>query len=192
MKRLAPAVHLSWAAFGLHAVADPPAKTDPSPPQPKEAQLYPIRLRGKMGYIDRAGKVVIRPQFDNAWPMSEGYGNVMIGLKRGLIDRAGKVLIKPKYRYDGGLENVQEGLVRVMTDQGLYGFVNPRGEEVIPARFNYALGFSEGLAPAVADKKFGYIDRTGKFAIKLARAAGGGGNPGSPATAARDSDPPRV
>jgi hypothetical protein len=119
-----------------------------------------------MGYMDKAGKVVIPPKFDNAWPMREGYGNVMIGEKRGLIDQDGNICIKPQYRFDGGLESVQEGLVCFQTDEGRYGFLDPRRKEIIPARFSYALGFSEGLAPAQSDRRFGYIDKTGDFVIK--------------------------
>ena len=37
-----------------------------------------------MGYMDRAGRVVIPPTFDNAWVMTEGYGNVLVGDVRGL------------------------------------------------------------------------------------------------------------
>ena len=43
--------------------------------------LYPIQDGGKLGYIDRNGKVVINPQFDWAGEFSEGLANVGIGGK---------------------------------------------------------------------------------------------------------------
>src|SRR5437660_5677114 len=37
------------------------------------AALFPVKLRGKYGYIDKAGKIAITPQFDDAEEFSEGY-----------------------------------------------------------------------------------------------------------------------
>src|ERR1700761_2885479 len=48
---------------------------------------------------------------------------------------------------------------------GKWGFINTSGRLVIPADFDFAWGFSEGLASAWKDGKAGYIDESGKFVI---------------------------
>jgi hypothetical protein len=150
--------------------AEPPLAVDgQKTASPTSLRLYPIRLNGKMGYMNRACQVVIKPDFDNAWVMTEGYGNILVGGKRGLVDQDGRMVIQPQYYFAGGLEMVQEGVVCFMNDKGRHGFLDPLGNEAIPPRFQYALGFSEGLAPAmVVDGKFGFIDRTGEFVIRPA------------------------
>ena len=38
--------------------------------------LYPISQNGKWGFMDKSGKVVINPQYENAECFTEGYGRV--------------------------------------------------------------------------------------------------------------------
>ncbi|MEZ4450224.1 MAG: WG repeat-containing protein [Nannocystaceae bacterium] len=46
-----------------------------------------------------------------------------------------------------------------------YGFINVKGELVLPAAFTLTLGFSEGLAPVKVDALWGYIDTRGTMVI---------------------------
>jgi hypothetical protein len=46
------------------------------------------------------------------------------------------------------------------------GYINRKGEIIIPAQFDFTLPFSEGLAiVCISHEKCGYIDETGKFVI---------------------------
>jgi WG containing repeat len=45
------------------------------------------------------------------------------------------------------------------------GYINGHGVQVIPPRFDDGLKFSDGLAAAKLGKKWGFIDRSGEFAI---------------------------
>ncbi|MDQ3818216.1 MAG: WG repeat-containing protein [Acidobacteriota bacterium] len=47
-----------------------------------------------------------------------------------------------------------------------WGFIDVKGQTVIPLQFDYARDFSEGLAAAGAGDKWGYIDETGRWAIE--------------------------
>ena len=49
---------------------------------------------------------------------------------------------------------------------GKFGFINNKGEIAIPASFDNAYGFSEGLAPVKSNGKWGYINRSGEFVIQ--------------------------
>lgn len=57
-----------------------------------------------------------------------------------------------------GLALVKEGL--------LYGYVNAKGEYVIPAKYEQASSFCEGLARIKINNKWGFIDPTGKVVIQ--------------------------
>jgi hypothetical protein len=48
---------------------------------------------------------------------------------------------------------------------GKYGYVDEAGNVIIPARFDGADSFSEGLAVVLDSGRFGYIDSQGAFAI---------------------------
>jgi len=46
-----------------------------------------------------------------------------------------------------------------------YAFIDSTGEIVIRTEYDFAWGFTEGLAPAWKGQRAGYIDRSGKFVI---------------------------
>jgi len=52
-----------------------------------------------------------------------------------------------------------------MERDGMTGYVDHSGQMVLPARFDYAERFNEGLAAARSGKAMGYIDCTGAWAI---------------------------
>jgi hypothetical protein len=60
--------------------------------------LYPIIQNGKYGFIDGKGRVVIKPQFLDAFPFSEGLAAVEIANhqnnKVAFIDTAGRIVFK--------------------------------------------------------------------------------------------------
>jgi len=51
----------------------------------KEEVLYPIEINEKYGYIDKLGKEVVPPKFDEAQEFSEGLAAVKFGHKWGLL-----------------------------------------------------------------------------------------------------------
>lgn len=63
--------------------------------QPKRFVIWDER--GKFGYMDETGRVVIKPQFDRAYPFTEGLAAVWIGNEAGFIDPSGKIVIPLQY-----------------------------------------------------------------------------------------------
>ena len=57
------------------------------------------------------------------------------------------------------------GLFPVFVQNGKHGYINKKGDIVINPQFDFALPFSEGLAPVKLAEKLGYIDKTGKYVI---------------------------
>ncbi len=80
--------------------------------------LFAIRQNGKVGYIDKKGEIVITPQFDTAWPFSEGLALIEDDGKYGYIDKKGEIVITPQFDY---ARSFSEGLA-LIKDDGKYGY----------------------------------------------------------------------
>lgn len=135
-------------------------------------KLFRIIQNNKYGYIDKTGKVIIPPQFDQADEFSEGLAavnqggvlnnnGVISGGRWGYIDTTGKYVIPLQFDEAG---NFSEGLAEVKVNDK-YGFIDKTGKMVILPQFEDVWPFSEGLAKVCTDKKYGYIDKTGKITI---------------------------
>jgi|GEM_PF-2129433 len=150
-----------------------------------EERLAIVTPQGQ-GFIDRTGKFVIEPRYSGVSFFSEGLAAVYTRdpshysqkVKYGFIDRDGKMVIPPRFeslvergRMEGGppygpveMSRFSEGLARVRVGGG-FGFINKKGDFVIPPKFALVGDFSEGLASAVENDKAGFIDKQGKWVI---------------------------
>lgn len=109
-----------------------------------------------------AGKYKYLTDFD-----SNGLAVVTDGAVKGLINRSGKMLTKLDYQEIG---EFVEGMAYFQLDhkdrkKRLWGYMNTQGEQVIPATYNMAKNFGNGLAPVLVSGRWGYIDTQGKIAI---------------------------
>jgi hypothetical protein len=66
-----------------------------SPRETFSEGLAIVEADGYCGFIDKSGKVVIKPQFTWASQFSGGLANVMVGDKMGYIDKSGKYVWEP-------------------------------------------------------------------------------------------------
>ena len=57
-----------------------------------------------------------------------------------------------------------EPLAAVRVD-GKFGYIDKTGELVIPAKYNRAWKFSEGLGKVLLNNKFGFVDKDGTVVI---------------------------
>ena len=120
------------------------------------------------GFINKSGKIVIKPQFTAFWSTFEnGYAPVQVSgypdYKWGMINYHGKFVIKPIYDY---IKPFSDGLSQVKLNNK-YGFVDKSGKIVIPIKFSSTHDFYEGLAGTYSEKyqKWGYINKSGVFTI---------------------------
>lgn len=121
------------------------------------------------GFIDRLGNTAIPESFQFATPFNGGLSVAGItgsggnGDRAIFIDRDGaNVFGETSY---STAQPFSEGMAAVKTDDGRFGFVDRSGALAIPAGFDFALPFSEGLAPVVVGDKVGYADRRGVTVI---------------------------
>ena len=118
----------------------------------------------KGGFIDKTGKVVIAPQFDNTTGgFKEGFASVRIGDKRIFIDKTGKQIINQQFDETLWFSN---GLVAVKLN-GKWGVIDKSGKEVIPFKYERIGLYNEGLMSVRLDRKWGFIDKAGNIIIPL-------------------------
>lgn len=124
----------------------------------------------KFGFIDKTGKERIPPAFDFVRNFSEGLA--FVGLYDinfrtywALIDTAGIHITKYIF---SRVQDFSEELAAVRDTAG-WGFINKKGEFVIPAHFYYADSFKDGIAWA-SDKKnntYGFINKDGRYVLTI-------------------------
>lgn len=111
---------------------------DPDPSIPED-----YKLRTKDGFIDSTGKVVIPPTFDSASNFKEGFSQIIINMAN---------------RYNLGAGTVS----------GEVNFINTAGNRICTTNYGAKDGdgqFSEGLAPVVTKKGWGFVNTLGDLKI---------------------------
>jgi hypothetical protein len=152
-------------------------------------------IGGEWGFINTSGEVVIPIRYGDVQSFSEGLAAVAwsncdgclfceenesfscrFSSRWGFINTNGGVIIPNVYELDSWAVNVgifREGLAAVSQDEK-WGFINTSGEVIIPFEYDWARGFSEGLAAVNigydnwrADGKWGFINTSGEMVIQL-------------------------
>lgn len=136
------------------------------------AVLYQIKIDGKFGFINRTGKLIVEPIYDDAREFHEGLAAVKSDGKWGYIDNTGKLIIPLIFNTNSVFE---EGMAFLKVNDK-YGFFNKKGEIVIQPQFYDFRSFSEDLSAVCVEYKsststetlklYGFIDKKGKFVIK--------------------------
>ncbi len=124
--------------------------------------LYPIEKNGKWGYMNRATKIIIQPQYENVEDFFEGRAKIQKNGKYGYIDSTGKEIILAQFEK---AENFFEGFAKIKKNEK-YGFIDKTGKEIISPQFEDAGNFSEGFAAVKINGKTGFINREGKIIIQ--------------------------
>lgn len=144
-----------------------------------QAQVLNIHVdnKGKVGFADSDGNVVIKCVYESATPFNDGVAVVSKGGRSGLIDTTGKVVLPMQYnqisRWNEHLYLVSKGKVMGLADHS--------GKLVLPAVYsliskpnvyNKALIAKGGKATAndkktyMANAKYGIIDEQGNVLVQ--------------------------
>ncbi len=134
-----------------------------------------VGRKNKIGFLNRNGKITVDTIFSNICKVGSGYAIVTKDGIDYLLDSSGKLIEtscfkgndeysqKSKRFSDHGI--IQYGLIAVKLD-GVWGYMNTKGNLVIKPQFVRAHNFSDGLALVSLKGRYGYIDTTGKYIIK--------------------------
>jgi hypothetical protein len=133
-------------------------------------KYFPVKIGDSFGYINREGKILINPQFNEATIFREGLALVKSSTddpKWGFINEEGKYVISPIYNQ---ATVFSDGLAWVVADNESPTAIDKQGNikfSMVEAKVVNI--FSEGLASfAIEDnyeKKWGFVDKTGKIVI---------------------------
>lgn len=121
-------------------------------PNTNQATTYVIKVAGNDNW-----------NWDEIY-LQEGIARVKKGDLYGFVDVSGKTICKPKYR-DALV--FSDGLAAVLADNLRWGFIDTKGEMVIPARFGFVSDFKNGVARIQSKGYWGAIDKSGKTIIPL-------------------------
>ena len=138
---------------------------------------YPNR---KWGYIDENGQYVINPKFFEAYSFHNGLAVAGMDNKAlGFIDKSGTFVVNPQFSgvdilgghigFSGHIAFSDESLAAVSIGEypnKQWGYVDKSGVFVIPAQFEEAKSFTEGLAAVKKNGKWGYINTKGETVIE--------------------------
>lgn len=111
--------------------------------------------------IDHTGKIITRRAYDFIAPFSEGLARVSWNDCSGFIDVTGNELIACRNAEFG---NFSSGMAWMRDSAGRWGFINRKGETVIPPVYDRAESFSNNLPVRVRlDGRWGIINREGQL-----------------------------
>lgn len=142
--------------------------------------------QAKYGFINTKGKVVIPLKYEKACDFNEGYAVVLNGNKELLIiDKKGKETLIKNKGYDASFSFsspfiFSEGLCAVTINKR-YGFINTKGEEVIPCQYETPIvpkdadsrmvkdipKFINGVAVIYINGFYGVINKSGKIVVPI-------------------------
>lgn len=138
--------------------------------------LFPVPSNGKFGYMDGSGRLVIRPQYDEAGCFRDGRARTVLNGRVGYIDLNGRAIgwlpqIEDSWLFVDGLSPFRETLRIGGESRNAIGYKDRTGKIVIPAQYASGKRFSEGVAAVKTNRgeewsrDWGYVDATGRLVI---------------------------
>jgi len=129
-----------------------------------KVNLFPIKVNKKFGYIDRTGKIIVKPQYDYGEDLSHGMAKISVGNKYGFLDATGELVIEPKYKMAGFFFG--DGYAWVKSEEDIVMLINKVGDKLtFPEKINIALYVNEGLV-VIRVEKYGFSNLNGKIVIE--------------------------
>lgn len=105
--------------------------------------------KGKWGFIDDKGTMIIAAKYDSCDVFKYGYGRFKMGSKWGLVDKTGKEIVEAKY------ENIYPGEngVIIYYDNS-WGIMDKTAKVIVPPKFYSVTTFEKDRALARLGKSF--------------------------------------
>lgn len=115
------------------------------------------------GMIDSNGNIIFDNVLPDALEFSDSLAYIDNDERKGYIDLQGNFRITLDDKYVG--YRFSEGLAAISDADLKLGFINKKGEIVIPLKYDEGGEFSEGLCKVYSEGGFGYINKNGDLVI---------------------------
>lgn len=125
------------------------------------------------GYLDKSGNVAIDFKFYTNTPFYDEVAAIYTPgsasdattyARWSIINKSGEVICDDMQNHHSYSTQFVEGRARISKEFG-YGYVNTKGEIVIPNKYEDIRDFSEGLAAVMLNGKWGFIDKDGNIKV---------------------------
>lgn len=124
-------------------------------------EIYYVIKNNKYGIIDKYGKEIVNPAYDEIYWFKDGRAVVKNMKKFGAVDISGKLVIPLEYDSNGYHYEFSDGYLTVVKGEypnQKFGLVDKNGVEVIKPQYEYALKYFGGLLPVRKDEKMGFVN----------------------------------
>jgi hypothetical protein len=147
---------------------------------PNDQQLFPVKVNGKYGYMDRFGSTIISPNYDYAEPFYDDLAIISYVKENkhlyGFIDRKGTIVLEPQFERVAPFQSGVAPVTTFFNDQYVTKYIDKQGKQALPGTYTLASPFIEANMAIVVkstDNRFlsglrwGSINREGKEIIPL-------------------------
>ena len=125
----------------------------------------PVRTAERWGFVNTLGLVSVETRYQGVGDFRGGYAVIIDQGRCGVIDTTGRAVVRARFdRVVPGDSMFHYGRMLMVMD-GKKGFVRRDGTIAIPARFQDAGQFREGLASVALLTGFGFVDTTGGWVV---------------------------
>lgn len=118
----------------------------------------------KKGFLDLGGKVVIPAVYDDIRPFRNNLAAVCLKGRWGMIDKDNRFQIEATYR---ALDDVVNGYTRAQNFDRKYGFIDHRGNTLLPFIYDEIYGFQDGRARFRQGTGWNYINLMGDTLLDI-------------------------
>jgi hypothetical protein len=133
---------------------------------PFQDGMAAARLGTLWGFVSTRALIAVPPTFEAVTGFMGGVAVVRQNFDYGAIDPDGRFVIKPRFEMIRPADSVFFDNRALVITSGKKGYVSRAGTIAVPARFDEALPFSEGLAAVTRGGQTGFIDTSGRMVIR--------------------------
>lgn len=135
---------------------------------------------GLYGFKDKKGKVVIKPQYEQAMEFSKSSVAFVVSKNKWVCINSKNQILLESFLYDNGPDYIVESLARFVENAKI-GFHDERCQKVIEAQYDFVYPFENGYAivcngcelkpegehKRILGGKYGIINRKGKLVLPI-------------------------
>ena len=123
--------------------------------------LTEIKKKGKYGFIDSRGNLVVDCIYDDVYGFYNGFAQVKKDNKYGFVNTNGNLVVDCIYDF---VYDFCNGFARVKKDNK-WGFVDTKGNLVVDCIYDEVWCFLNGFARVKKDNKYGFVNTKGNLVV---------------------------